>query len=689
MRTRIGMMVLALVAATCTSAMAADWYMGWGHRQLITVDQTFVNGDGVHTNFPVLITAGNVRAELWQHAMTNGNDILFTAADGTTKLSHELERYDVATTQLCAWVRIPELAANSNTTFYVYYGRSGSVSQQDAGGVWSDYRAVWHLNDAASTRYDSTANDCDLTPYGGASYTADGKIGGACAFDGSSGYLKSTKQAVNGNGTISMWAWYPSYSGAWWALFDANYNNATLVRKDGTAALGVFVCTGGYTTNDATYFTGMEGSWIYVTLALDNGMARVYRNGAYRGAAPYTGTPSHTDVSLGAQAAGSMFWNGRIDEPRVSLSVHSADWIATEYYNQNAPAAFASAAAEEDISVPDAAWYSSWGYRQRLVVSHARVSGNGALTNFPALVTESNVQPGLWTNAKSDGSDVLFTAADGVTKIPHELEKYDTSTTQLCAWVKLPVLAGATNTAFYVYYGKANAADQQNAGDTWSDYRAVWHMKETSGTRYDSTANDADVAANGGVTYSASGMIDGATAFDGSSGYLNSAKKVMNGNGTISTWVKMPASLTINHVIFDTTWDTGVLIREWNGSANPNQLDLFVGGANLPDLTYFTGAQSSWVYITVTMADGTAALYKNGQYRLSGSYTGPLSHTGVSVGGGPSWYWNGSIDETRVSMTPHSADWIATEYNNQSSPGLFSDSFAEEEVAQGSVIVIR
>jgi hypothetical protein len=33
--------------------------------------------------------------------------------------------------------------------------------------------------------------------------------------------------------------------------------------------------------------------------------------------------------------------------------------------------------------------------------------------------------------------------------------------------------------------------------------------------------------------------------------------------------------------------------------------------------------------------------------------------------------WNGSLDEARVSTVARSADWITTEYNNQSAPGTF------------------
>ena len=38
-------------------------------------------------------------------ALANGDDILFTAADGVTKLAHEIESYDSATGALTIWVK--------------------------------------------------------------------------------------------------------------------------------------------------------------------------------------------------------------------------------------------------------------------------------------------------------------------------------------------------------------------------------------------------------------------------------------------------------------------------------------------------------------------------------------------------------------------------------------------------------
>jgi len=43
---------------------------------------------------------------------------------------------------------------------------------------------------------------------------------------------------------------------------------------------------------------------------------------------------------------------------------------------------------------------------------------------------------------KADGTDILFAASDGVTKLNHQIELYNGATGQLIAWVNLPALRG-------------------------------------------------------------------------------------------------------------------------------------------------------------------------------------------------------------------------------------------------------
>ena len=161
------------------------------------------------------------------------------------------------------------------------------------------------------------------------------------------------------------------------------------------------------------------------------------------------------------------------------------------------------------------AWYNySWTNRKAITVDHTKVSGN--LTNFPMLfsVTDANLKTVAngGSVGKADGTDILFTASDGVTKLDHELEGYSSATGQVTAWVRLPSLSSSADTVVYVYYGNAAAADQQNRTGVWdSNYKLVWHLGNgitLSGA--DSTSNGAN-----GIVYSggaSAGKIAGGAA---------------------------------------------------------------------------------------------------------------------------------------------------------------------------------
>ncbi len=117
---------------------------------------------------------------------------------------------------------------------------------------------------------------------------------------------------------------------------------------------------------------------------------------------------------------------------------------------------FASLARPAATFAADAPWYnSSWLYRKQITIDGSQVSGAAELINFPLLISGVDLD---WRSSgdggqvgKSDGTDILFTSSDGTTKLDHEIEKYVGATGELIAWVRIPVLAPATNTDIYIY----------------------------------------------------------------------------------------------------------------------------------------------------------------------------------------------------------------------------------------------
>ena len=185
----------------------------------------------------------------------------------------------------------------------------------------------------------------------------------------------------------------------------------------------------------------------------------------------------------------------------------------------------------------EAAWYNdSWAFRKRITVDNTKVSGSSAHTDFPMLVSLND--PGLKTHAQSNGNDILFTLADGETKLSHEIESYEDGT--LVAWVKIPTLSHNTDTDIYMYYGNATATNQENVTDVWdTDYKGVWHLNETSGTRTDSTTNTNTLTDNNTVTSDVGKIANSAFLDRANLEYLSRADNAGLSGGqdfTVSLW---------------------------------------------------------------------------------------------------------------------------------------------------------
>ncbi len=106
-------------------------------------------------------------SDLSSSAQSDGDDILFTSSDGTSKLAHEIENYTTGTGALRSWVKVPSVSTSVDTDIYMYYGNSGASNQESVADVWTDYSMVWHMSEDPSgsspQTFDSTVNAFDGT----------------------------------------------------------------------------------------------------------------------------------------------------------------------------------------------------------------------------------------------------------------------------------------------------------------------------------------------------------------------------------------------------------------------------------------------------------------------------------------------------------------------------------------------
>ena len=214
--------LLATGVGALVDAAQAAWYdTDWLYRKSITIDPAKVLSD--QNDFPVLINL-STDPDLQSHAQTDGDDILFTASDGLTKLSHEIESYDNGTGGLIAWVKVPTLSSSAATVLYLYYGNSSVGSQEDVANVWiADYVGVWHLDEEQAGRGNAGLYEDSTSPANdGDDYTAstgqDGQIGDGQEFGGDGDYVRVPHDAslnLTGPMTISFWIHPTIDSGMW------------------------------------------------------------------------------------------------------------------------------------------------------------------------------------------------------------------------------------------------------------------------------------------------------------------------------------------------------------------------------------------------------------------------------------------------------------------------------------------
>ena len=347
----------------CVKQNTITWYdPSWLFRKPITVDSTRVTGD--LQDFPVMVSLTDT--DLANGARADGFDILFTDSDGTTKLDHEIEKYDGGTGELVAWIRV-RLSSSQDKTVYMYYGNGTSGPQDNPTGVWdSNYVGVWHLDEevagtgSVDLYQDSTGNAHHGDDHASATGQG-GQLGAGQEFDGSDDRVEVPHAAaLNPSGVMTISTWFNA------DVIDPNTNvGDALVSKgdwnfDNSYYFGFYSGTnfrcaigehwGLALTYSSTNFS--NGQWYHVTCIADGAGHEMYVDGG--SVASNANTPAAvTDTNvlrfghLSVGASPFSLWDGLMDEVRISNIRRPAAWIQTEYNNQSAPGTFYAVGAEQ------------------------------------------------------------------------------------------------------------------------------------------------------------------------------------------------------------------------------------------------------------------------------------------------------------------------------------------------------
>jgi len=348
------------------------------------------------------------------------------------------------------------------------------------------------------------------------------------------------------------------------------------------------------------------------------------------------------------------------------------------------------------------AWYNNdWGYRQELSLNTSNLGLSGDITNDHVILVDINSDnTAFWGRVDSNFNDVLFVAADDTTPLNFHAEEANYAGESFIAWVEVTdTFASATNETIYLYYdadGKTHAGNE--AGTYPSTYKAVYHLNEASGTRYDSTSNNNDLTTTTWVDSVGVGKIGPSAptgsgvkgAGDGDLKMSANSDDFEDLSFSILTWVKHSGGAVGDNAYLETLWcfaasDKGYVFSTDYGSQTlkleasmQNSSYSFVGE------TIDALSADTWTLAVLTYdtSDDDAFIYFNDVLKASNtSIAEPSFANNPTLSLVNDFYaWNGTKDETKFINYRLSQDEITLLYNSENENLI---TFGAEEAGAG------
>lgn len=345
--------------------------------------------------------------------------------------------------------------------------------------------------------------------------------------------------------------------------------------------------------------------------------------------------------------------------------------------------------------------FGAYQFYRTVTVDHTKVP-NTNQTNFTVLLSGTytylkttgnggKIQNTVTFHGQTVPADLKFTSdIGGSTLLSWEVASYSASTGVIEVWIKIPTLTTASDFTLYMFYGDTSTSTYQggSSGAAWdSNFSIVAHTPNgVALTALDSSANSINGTLVGGVT-ATTGKVDGGAAFNGSSGLLDFGNTSnITSPLTVSAWVNLTNLFNSSTISFqqqvvnkgydgtNTQWEMATS----SDDGTKMTFETFNGGVIHGVRSLSSIVTGTFQYWTGTYDGTTWRIYLNGVLDNSATGTGPISnarpvYVGAvdAVGFGSLNFFGGSIDEVRISSSVRSADWVATSYNNQSSPSTF------------------
>ena len=293
---------------------------------------------GTHTNFPTLIQPSLITG-LGSITLAEAQSARFYSDVGkTTEIAREIVSADEIHVKVTSMEALAEIWMD-------YDGIRSDYATTDTYGaeaVWGDYSVVYHFDENTGTLGADSSGNFDSTLSTSSLWSSGGKIGNAVA--GSSSQRITSGFSVAGFSalTAQMWLTTPTSLSTFQVAQGQNASsdyNFRLAAFSGALQADFNNAAG---TPTRINLGGSTGTYHLVHMTWDGTTAAGFRDGVSKGTSALASLRgSSIDFSvLNRDGSSNNPWQGTADEIRVSPSHLSANWIETEYNNQNANGSF-------------------------------------------------------------------------------------------------------------------------------------------------------------------------------------------------------------------------------------------------------------------------------------------------------------------------------------------------------------
>ena len=322
---------------------AGWWHSDWNEFIVLTIDEKYINT--TLTNFPVLVVLNATVSAVCD----SGNSIRFLNINNASEYYYEIEDgvsgWNAAGTNYI-WVNITKISGEVDTKFLMYYNNTGASDNSNPAGVWdSNYQCVYHMNESAGNIQDSTRYGNSGSKASTPDYSQNGQIGDAIQFNGAdeafSGVLTAESIDLN-NSFIEYWC-EPDVAADTGTVLGWVHTTNNRFYFGQVAGTTQWVVGFG---NQYEYYGAADTNWHYFSTNITTGS--VYHSyvdntsGAQEDSLPFSsGSPvkNVSDIYIGY---GTAYFDGLIDEVRISNSSRNESWRSASYHTMKQTAGFIS-----------------------------------------------------------------------------------------------------------------------------------------------------------------------------------------------------------------------------------------------------------------------------------------------------------------------------------------------------------